>query len=141
MSTKQEVVSDATFKAWPFSSDFNFACKVGRLTAATCKYYCLLVVNPTATNCCKEFHIKCGRVYRFVFENVAMHENFSGFVWKQVFFLLFPNTTTFIESHCVWSLLLFTVWWFLISLLDGCYHYLVSMDPVNDYSKSKLLVK
>ena len=29
----------------------------------------------------------------------------------------------------------------LISLLDGCYHYLVFMDPVNGYSKSKLLVK
>ena len=30
---------------------------------------------------------------------------------------------------------------FLISLLDGCYHYLVFMDPVNGYSKSKLPVK
>ena len=30
---------------------------------------------------------------------------------------------------------------FLISLSDGCYHYLVFMDPVKDCSKSKLLVK
>ena len=30
---------------------------------------------------------------------------------------------------------------FLSSLLDGCNHYLVFMDPVNDYSKSKLNVK
>ena len=27
MSTKQEIVYDAAFKAWPFSSNFNFACK------------------------------------------------------------------------------------------------------------------
>ena len=35
MSAKQEIVSDATFKSWPFLSDFNFACKDGRVTAAT----------------------------------------------------------------------------------------------------------
>ena len=29
MSTKQESVSDATFNAQPFSSDFNFAIKDG----------------------------------------------------------------------------------------------------------------
>ena len=29
MSTKQDIVSDAAFKAWTFSSDFNFACKDG----------------------------------------------------------------------------------------------------------------
>ena len=29
MSTKQEIVSDAAFKEWPFSSDFNFTCKDG----------------------------------------------------------------------------------------------------------------
>ena len=45
MSAKQESVSGATFKAWPFSSIFNFACKDVRVTA-TCKY-CLLVVSPS----------------------------------------------------------------------------------------------
>ena len=30
---------------------------------------------------------------------------------------------------------------FLISLLDGCYHYPLSVDPVNGCSQSKLLVK
>ena len=35
MSTKQEIVSDATFKAWPFSSDIDFACKDGRVSTAT----------------------------------------------------------------------------------------------------------
>ena len=41
MSTNQ-VLSDATFKTWPFSSDFNFACKDGPVTTATSKYYCPL---------------------------------------------------------------------------------------------------
>ena len=49
MPTKQEIASDATFKAWPFLSDFNFACKNSEITTATCKYYCLLVVNLTIT--------------------------------------------------------------------------------------------
>ena len=48
-STKQEIVSDAAFKASPFSPNFNFACKGGRATALTCKNYCPLVVNPTIT--------------------------------------------------------------------------------------------
>ena len=63
------------FKAWPFPSDFNFACKDGQVTTATCKYYCPLVASPTITNCCKNLHLKYGRVPRSVFENVAMHEN------------------------------------------------------------------
>ena len=75
MSAKQEIASDAAFKAWPFSSDFNFACKDGWVTAATCKSCCSLVVNPTITNCCKEFHLKCERVPRSVFENIAMHKS------------------------------------------------------------------
>ena len=56
MSTKQEIVSDASFKSWPFSSDLNFAFEYGLVTAKTCKYYCPLVVNPTITNCSKELH-------------------------------------------------------------------------------------
>ena len=75
MSTKREIVSDDAFKAWQFSSDFNFACKDGQFTAATCKCYCSLVVNPTITNCYKELHLKCGRVPRSIFENVANNKN------------------------------------------------------------------
>ena len=45
MSTKQEIVSDATFWARPFSSNFNFACKNSQVT----KYYSPLVVNLTIT--------------------------------------------------------------------------------------------
>ena len=73
MSTKQESASDAAFKAWPFSSNFNFALKDVQVTVATCKNYCPLVVSPTITNCCKELHLKCDRVPRSVSENVAMH--------------------------------------------------------------------
>ena len=75
MSTKQEIVSDATFTEWLFSSDFSFTCKDGRVAAATCKYYCLLIVNPGIANCYKELHLKCGRVPGFVFEIVAMEED------------------------------------------------------------------
>ena len=42
MSTKQEIVSDAAFKALPFSSDFNFAYEDGQVSTATWKYYCPL---------------------------------------------------------------------------------------------------
>ena len=61
MSTKQESVSDAAFKAQPFSSDYNFATKDGRVTAATCKY-CPLVVSPTVTNYGKGLHLKYSRI-------------------------------------------------------------------------------
>ena len=140
MNTKQEIVSDADFKAWSFSSDFNFACKDGRITKATCKYYCLLVVNSAITNCCKEFHLKCVRVPRSVFENVTIHEDLSGFVSKPVFFLVISKCCHLYRKSLCFSLLPFTVWWSIfISLLDGCYHYLVFMDPLNGCSKSKLL--
>ena len=56
MSTKQESVSDVAFKTWPFSSDFNFANKLGPVTEATWEYF-PLVVGPTITNCCKELHL------------------------------------------------------------------------------------
>ena len=54
------------------------------------------------------------------------------------FFLLFRNVVAFIKS----------LYYFLpydevlvCSLLDVCFHHFVFMDPVNGYSKSKLLVK
>ena len=74
MSTKQESVSDATLKAWPFSSDFNFASKDDQVMAVTCKY-CPLIISPIVTNCCKELHLKYGKIPRSVFENFVMHEN------------------------------------------------------------------
>ena len=54
--------------------------KGGSVTAATCKYYCPLFVSPPMTHCCQELHLKCGRVPKSVFENVAMHKKLSGFV-------------------------------------------------------------
>ena len=61
---------------------------------------------------------------------------------NQSFFLLFRNVATFIESYCVFlCYFLQCNEVFLISLLDGCYHCLVFMDPVNGCSKSKLPVK
>ena len=57
------------------------------------------------------------------------------------FFLLFQNVTTLIKSH-YFSLLPFTIWWStLSSLLDGWYHYIAFMVPVNGYSQTKLHVK
>ena len=35
MSTKQEIVSAASFKSWPFSSDLNFAFEDGLVIAKT----------------------------------------------------------------------------------------------------------
>ena len=56
---------------------------------------------------------------------------------NQSFFLLFQNVATFIESHCFLFYFLQYDELILSSLLDGCYHYIVFMDPVNGYSKSK----
>ena len=71
MCAKQESVSDATFKSWPFLSDFNFASKHDGVNTTT---YFQLVVGPTVTNCCKELHLKYNKITRFVFEKSCMHE-------------------------------------------------------------------
>ena len=105
MSIKQESVSDATFKTWLFSSDFNFASKDDRVTTATYQY-CPLVVSPTVTNCCKKLHLKYGKI-----ENFAMHENYSGFVWKPVFFLIILKCCFLYRKSSCFTVLLFTVWW------------------------------
>ena len=59
--------------------------------------------NLTITNCFKELHPKWGRAPRFVFENVAMHENYFGFVWKPVLFLILKC------CHVYWKSLFFSV--------------------------------
>ena len=123
---KQEIVFDGTFKAWTFSSNFNFICKDGRVTVAICKHYCPLVVNPTITNWCKDLHLEYGRVRRSVFEKVAMHKNKS-------FFLLFemlPPLSKVIVFLC-YFLQYDEI--FLIRLLECCYHYLICLDPVNQW--------
>ena len=123
MSTKQEGISDAAFKALPFSSNFNFAFKDGQFTTATDKY-CPLVVSPTIINCCKGFHLK----YEFLdlslkmlpcakTSTVSCENQFFSYCFEML-----PPLLKIIAFLC-------------------CFHYLVSMDPVNGCSKSKLLVK
>ena len=122
MSTKQESVSDAAFKTWPFLSDFNFASKDYRVMAATCKY-CPLVVSPTITNCCKELHLKYGKIPRSVFEN---------YTWKLVWFCV--KTNLFSCYFEMWSPLskvivffcvTFTVWW---SIFDQSFRQLLPLS-------------
>ena len=142
MSTKQEIVSDISLKAWPFSSDFNFICKDYRVTAATCKYYCLLVANPATTNCCKKLNIL--NVAEFLDPSLKTLPctKTSPVLCEKKSFFLFRNVANFIESHCVFlSYFLQYDEVFFIDFLDSCYHYLVFMDPVNGCSKSKLPVK
>ena len=81
MSTKQESVSDTAFKAWQLSSNFTFASKDHQVTAATCKY-CPLVASPTATNCCKEPYLKCGKIIYDIdlLHQPALHPIFSYWV-------------------------------------------------------------
>ena len=143
MFTKQESVSGANFKAWPFSSVFNFGCKDGRVTTATCKYG-LLVVSPTDDALCKFLPLPV--VAKSSILNVAEFLDLplgtSPYTKtspvsceNQSFFLLFWNVVTFIESHCIF------LCFFLQYYEVGCYHYFVFMDSVNDFSKSKLFVK
>ena len=128
MSKKQEIVSDAAFNLHVKKI------KLPQLLAIGCKPYHYQVANSSILNeaefwdpplktspCTKTSHVSC--------------EN-------QSFFLLFRNVATFIESRCVF--LCYFLQYnevYLISPLEGCYHYLVFMHPVNGYSKSKLLVK
>ena len=107
MSTKQEILSDATFKAWLFSSDFDFSCKDGQVTAATWKYYCPLAANPTITNCCKEIHLKCGRVSYICFWKCHHAWKLVRFCVKTSLFLI--SKYCFIGSYCV--LLWYFLWW------------------------------
>ena len=109
MSTKHESVSNAAFRAWPFLSGFNFAFKDGRVTASTYKYYRPLVVSRTITNCCKRFHLKYGRVPKSVIENAATHGTWSGFVGKQVFFLIISKCCHLYQKSLRFSVLLFTI--------------------------------
>ena len=80
MSTKQEIVSDAAFKAWPFSSDFNFACKDGWVTTTTCKYYFPLVINLTITSDVVEFLDPSLKMSPFTKTSPVLCENQSFFL-------------------------------------------------------------
>ena len=88
---------------------WNFCKFIKDKFAAFCGIYPLFV-NPTITNCCKELHLKCGRGPKSIFENVVLYKIKSGFMWKQVFFLVSKCWHFYQKSLC-FSLLLFTVWW------------------------------
>ena len=38
MALKKETVLFATYKKWPFSTDFKVECEEGKVTSALCKY-------------------------------------------------------------------------------------------------------
>ena len=82
---------------------------------------------------------------------IGVLKNFAKFTGKHLYQSLFFSKVPSLKhaillrkkpyrtppGDCFW---LFTIWWIiLISLLVGCYHQLVFMDPVNGYLKSKLL--
>ena len=136
MSLKQEIVSDAAFKAWPISSDFNFLCKDSLVTAATCKYYCPLVVNPTITNYYKEFHLKCGRVPRSVFTLVRFRVKTSHFSY---YFEMLSPLSKVIVFFSVTFYRMMKYFWSAFQTVATI--ILFFMDPVNGCSKSKLLWK
>ena len=57
-----------------------------------------------------------------------------------LFFVLFRNMATFIESHCIFSFLLQYNEELLSRLLGGCHQDLAFLDPVIAYSESKLQI-
>ena len=139
MSTKQESVSDTTFKAWPFSSSFNLASKHGGVNTATCQYF-PLVVGPTITNCCKRTILNIGKFLDPSLKTLACMKTSPVLCENQSFFYYFKMWLPLLKVIKFFCFLLQHDEVFLISLLDGCYHYLVFMDPINDCSKSKLPV-
>ena len=129
------------FKALPFSSEFDFACQDGYysnmqiLLKIGYKTLPLPIVAKNSILNVTEFLYLSLKTSPYTKATPVLCEN-------QSFFLLFWNVAIFIEIHCV-----FLCYFlqhdevFFISLLAGCYHYLVFLDSINCYSKSKLLVK
>ena len=116
------IKQETPFKAWRFSSNFNFACKDGRVTAATCKQYCPLVVNPTLPIVAKSSILN---VATFLDPSLKASPCTKFRVITSLFSYHFKMLPPLSE-------VIFT------GLLDCCYQYLVFMDPVNGCSKSKL---
>ena len=105
MSIKQKSVSGATFKAQPFSSIFNFGCKDGKVTAATCKY-CQLTISQSDEALCKFLPIPI--VAKNSILNVAEFLDpplktspclKTGLVLCETSLFLFQNVATFVKSH------------------------------------------
>ena len=86
------------------------------------------------TNCWKEFHLNVAEFLELSLKTSPCMETSLVLCENQPFFLLYQNMVT-LHYFLPYDEVL------LCSLLDVCYHCLVFMDPVNGYSKSKLLVK
>ena len=134
MFTKQEIVSDVTFKAWLFSFDFNFACKDGWVMTATRIYHCPLVISPTITNCCNSIL----NVAEFLDASLKTSPcTKTSPVWckNQSLFLLFQNVAPLSKVILFFSVALYSMMKYFWSAFQ-----MVALNPV-DGSKSKLLVK
>ena len=99
--------------SWLLLFDFNFASEDGRVTVATCKYYCPLVASPSHKALCNFVPLQI--VAKSSILNVK--EFLDQFLKtspctktspisceSQSFFLLLRNVATFIESYCVYLL-------------------------------------
>ena len=97
----------------------------------------------TANNCCKELLLKCDRVAGFILKTSPCAKTSPLFLGKPVFVLIILEygELYYIKIHFFLSILFYRMMNFLSSLLDICYNYLVFMDPVIGFSKSKLLFR
>ena len=129
----------------PPSSNFNFACKDGRVTAVTFRY-CSLVVSPTVNT--KSSILNVAEFLDLSLKISPLTKTSPVLCENQYFILkmcILKNTSKY--GHLYRKTVCFLCYFiqyeevFLSRLLESCYHYLVFMDPVNGYSKSTLLVK
>ena len=97
------------FKAWPFSSDFNFASKDDRVTAVTCKH-CPLVVSPIVTNCCKSSILNMAKFLDPSLKTSPCTKTSPVSCKNQSFFIILKYCHLNRKSLC-FSVLLFTVRW------------------------------
>ena len=134
MFTKQEIKSDATFKASPCSFDFNFACKGDWVTTTTCKCYCPLVITLPLPIVSKNSILNEAELLDLFLKTLPCTKTISVLCENQYFFL-FWNVAMSIESHC-FSLLIFTVWW---SIFDQPFRQMIPLSCF--YGSSQQLFK
>ena len=125
MSTKQEIVSDATFRAQPFSSDFKFCMERQSSYCSNMQILLSIDFKPYHYQVAKSSILSMAEFLDLSLKMLPCMKTSPVSCENQSFFLLFQNVASFIKSHC-----LFLCYFLqydevlLISLLDGCYHYL-----------------
>ena len=124
----KNVLFDTVFRKWPFSSDFNFACKDGRVTAATWTLLQTLSVPILA----KSSIWNVAEFLDLSLQTWPCTKTSSVLCGNQSFFLLFRNVATFIESHCVFHCYFFTIWW---SVFDQPFRRLLPLSCLYGYSQ------